>query len=619
MALELLRPIVSIEDWINSSFYVGEETIYPYWKDSIIEYFNGDERAFIFSGSSRAGKSYAAAFVIIRFIYELSCIKNFPGLFGLSPTTLPKGFYFSFSSAGADVTGIQRLLRILDQIPYFNYASTRRRPVQSFVSFPYIEIYGGSKATHSLGSDLLFAIFDEANERSNVAKSQALQDAANLWMEIRMRSELTYSINGKWGGMAGIISTAGKTSSFVDLELEKAKKHGRYFLREAAVYDVRPSSYSKERFSVFPGGSGISSFIVDSPSPEVVQAVNGLGMSVQQFVAEKSSVLVHPPVSLKHFYDEDIDVALQNLSGLTRTGSSLFISNKVWIKNMFDSSLKYPTRLIFKDGLPLLGLYDSTLPEEIVDEDMLNETYNGQSVYISVDLSRDNDPTGFSAIFYDEDERKIKPVLITPIYLDKSKVGNEIDPAKVMGLITHLYRLGVTIKKVTADGFQSDYLITRCKLLLGNDKVDRFSADKSLVAHITLLNFMKLKMYRLYPLPRLQYELENLFYDKLSGKVDHPPNSDPSNPIYFKDCTDALACSSHQLAIYENLSYEDLMVTMEVEKARKLLRVGEEDEEVEDFYGAVAADEEDFYSNIDGSERDTELDPVEQMMKDIMP
>jgi hypothetical protein len=617
MALELIRPIVDIKDWVNSPFYIGGETIYPYWKDSIVDYFNGDRRAFIFSGSSRVGKSYGSAFLIIRLIYELSCIKNFPGLFGLSPTTLPKGFYFSFSSEGADSTGIQRILRILDQIPYFNYPSTKRRDVSSFVSFPYLEIYGGSKAVHSLGSDLLFAIFDEANERSNVAKSMALQDAANLWMEIRMRSELTYSINGVWGGMAGIISSAGKTSSFVDMEIEKAKKHGAYFLREAAVYDVRPTSYSEEKFSVYVGGGGVPAFIVGEESPEVIQAITGLGMTVEQFLAERPTMIVHPPVSLKHFYDEDLDVALQNLSGVTRTGSSLFVSNKVWISRMFDDSLKYPTKLILNNNIPFFGLYDSTLPEELVDEDMLNDGYDGQPTYISVDLSRSNDPTGFSAIFFDEDARKIKAVLVTPIYLDRLKAGNEMDPVKVVGLITHLYRLGVNIRMVTADGFQSDYLITRCKLLLGNEKVERFSADKSPVAHITMLNFMKLNMYCLYNIPRLRYELENLIYDKVSGKIDHPPNSDPSNPVYFKDTTDALACSSHQLAIYENLSYEDLMVTMEVEKARKSRR--SEDEEPEDFYGAVAEDDEDFYSDVDTFDGEEELDPMEQLMKDILP
>ena len=612
------RKPVPIKQWLDSPYYLGGEcsALYPFWKQKIIDYFQGNNRAFIFSGSSRSGKSYASAIVVIRYIYEISCIENFPGLFGLSSTTLPKGIYFSFSNDAADSTGIKRILRIIDQIPYFNRPGMRRRDVSSMVSFPYIEIYGGSRFLHSLGSDLLLSIFDEANERGNVAKSNIVSDAARIWMEIRMRSETTFSVNGVWGGMAGIISTAGMSSSFVDMELEKAKKHGNYFYCEAASYDVRPQSYSKEKFSVYPGDGGVPAFIVDDPSQAAVQAINALGMTVEQFVAEKASLMVHPPVSLRHFFEEDINTALQNLAGVTRIGSSLFISNKSYITKMFDDKLKYPTRLVIPDNIPHFGIYDSLLPEELVDEDMLNEIYDGQNCYISLDLSRVNDSTGFSAIFYDEEKRKILPVLVTALYLDRFKNGNEIDLVKVMGLITHLHRLGVNIRMVTADGYNSDYIIQRCKLLLDNDRAIRYSVDKTPTAYITMLNFMKLGMYQLYPISRLKYELENLIYDPVAGKVDHPVNSDDSNPVFWKDISDSLSACSQQLAIFENLSYEDILVTSEIAKARSL-RVNEEEEE--DFYGAVSGDSEDFYSDI-GSFDDSEgEDPFDKFERDLMP
>ena len=620
MAIKYLRPIVPIEQWVNSEYYLGREalTLFPYWKKVIISYFRGNERAFIFSGSQRTGKSTAAAILVIRFIYEISCIENFPGLFGLSATTLPKGIYFSFSNDAADSTGIKRILRIIDQIPYFNHSTMKRRPVSTAVSFPYIEIYGGSRYLHSVGSDLLLSIFDEANERGNVARSNVVADAARIWMENRMRSETTFSVNGVWGGMAGIISMAGMSSSFVDMEMEKAKKHGHYFLREAAVYDVRPNSYSKEKFSVYPGDGGVPAFIVGEPSPDVIQAINATGMSVDQFVAEKEKLIIHPPVSLKHFYEEDINTGLQNLSGVTRVGSSLFISNKNYITKMFDPYLKYPTKLALPDKIPQFGIYDSLLPEELVDEDMLNDIYDGQPCYISLDLSRVNDATGFSAIFFDEERRKILPVLVTAIYLDRFKPGNEIDLVKIMGLITHLHRLGVNIRMVTADGYSSDYIIQRCKMLLGNDHAERFSVDKNASAHITMLNFMKLGMYQLYHIPRLQYELENLIFDPVAGKVDHPVNSDDVNPVFFKDISDGLAASSFELSVYENLSYEDLTVTMEISKARALKGVGKEEEE-EDFYGGVAEDEEDFYSDVSRLSFEEEVDPFEKFERELLP
>jgi len=202
--------------------------------------------------------------------------------------------------------------------------------------------------------------------------------------------------------------------------------------------------------------------------------------------------------------------------------------------------------------------------------------------------------------------------------LDRFKPGNEIDLVKVMGLITHLHRIGVNIRMVTADGYSSDYIIQRCKMLLGNEKVERFSVDKTPTGYITMLNFMKLGMYHLYPVQRLQYELENLIYDPVAGKVDHPVNSDPTNPVYMKDVSDSLAAASFELSVFENLAYEDLMVSTEIEKARKFHGVGSEDDN-EDFYGDVADDGEDFYSDLVSYEDKEELDPLEQMIKDITP
>lgn len=41
-----VRPIVPIEEWINSTYYLGEDAknIYPYWKQHIINIFNSPVR-----------------------------------------------------------------------------------------------------------------------------------------------------------------------------------------------------------------------------------------------------------------------------------------------------------------------------------------------------------------------------------------------------------------------------------------------------------------------------------------------------------------------------------------------------------------------------------------------
>jgi hypothetical protein len=505
---------------------------------------------------------------------------------------------------------------MIDQIPFFQHPDRKRRAISTIVAFPWVEVWPGTQVEHAIGDDVFAGILDEANIRG-VAKAREVAEAQELFMELRMRSETTYSRNGVWAGFSAIISTAGKSTSFTDMEVAKAQRDGSRFLVQAAVYDVYPEGYSRERFAVYPGDGNVPSFIVDAPPQDVVQAITSAGSSLEQFLLEKEGLMAHPPASLRHFYEENIEVALQNLSGLTRTGSSLFIANQSLISKMFDSGMRYPTRLFLQDGIPRLGLYDTLLPEELVDEDMVNSVYSGEPVYASFDISRVNDHTGFSAIFYSADQRKILPVLVTPIYLNRALAGNEIDQVKLFGLVLALFRLGVNFRMITCDGYSSDYIIQRCKLLLGNDRAARFSVDKTVAAYITMLNFMKLGMYRLYDVPRLRYELENLVYDPYVGKVNHPPNTDSVNPVFWKDVSDSLAAASFQLAVFEDLSYEDMATQDVLAKARAV--VAEGGEGPEDFYGGLDSGE-DFFSDIGlrGVEREEFLDPVEKFMRDLL-
>jgi len=607
--VQLRYKIVDIGFWLDSPFYLGAEarSLRPYWRKKIIEYFreaDPQKRNFIFTGSQRAGKTYAALIIIIRFIYEIGAYYDFPALFGLSPTTLPRIIFFSFSKGKADSTGIARLIRMLDRIPFFQHPLRQRRQVQTLVQFPWVVVMPGSQVEDAIGDDVIGAVIDEANIRGT-AKSQAVQAAQTLFREIRMRSETTFSHKGRWAGFSGILATAGVTTSFTDMEVAKAKLHNNRFLVEAAVYDVHPEGHSDERFDVFPGNGQVPAFIVGEPTEDVAGAIASLGLSVEQFVAEQAGSLIRPPASLKHHYTESLSAALQNLSGHTQAGDSLFISNPAIIRRMFDRDLKYPSLFPVKDNTPLFGVYDTLLPEEVLSEDIVNSTYAGESVYVHIDMAQVNDPVGFAALYFSEECNKIMAVLLTRLYLNRNVSGNEIDPVKVMGLITAMWRMGINIKTVTCDGYNSEYIITRCKLLLGREpmgvdnrtqeKAFRFSLDKSPAGHITMLNFMKLGMYRLYPCPALAHELENLRLERFSGVVDHPANSDPSNPTYFKDLTDAVGGASFQLSVFEQLSYEDILVNAEVSKARQARGkedLGEaEDEGAEDFYSGLDFDD----------------------------
>ena len=113
---ELIRPIVDIETWLTNEYFIGPEADYirPYVKQFVKDFTNSTytvngvtlpKRKFIATGASRTGKSYGSRILLTRILYEMSCYKNFPCLFGLSPSTVPKIFWLSYTMGKSDSTG----------------------------------------------------------------------------------------------------------------------------------------------------------------------------------------------------------------------------------------------------------------------------------------------------------------------------------------------------------------------------------------------------------------------------------------------------------------------------------------------------------------------------------
>ena len=88
--------------------------------------------------------------------------------------------------------------------------------------FPFCEVRTGSNVSHIIGEDMLGCVLDEANVRK-VAKGTEVEETQRMFQEMQQRSVMTFSKNGMWGGFSGIISSSTTSSSFVALELEKAK------------------------------------------------------------------------------------------------------------------------------------------------------------------------------------------------------------------------------------------------------------------------------------------------------------------------------------------------------------------------------------------------------------
>ena len=570
---ELIRPVVPISEWLTSEFYVGDEVeaIRPYVKDFITEYNTATyvneagitvpKRKFIATGASRTGKSYGSRLLVDRILYEMSCWKNFPCLFGLSPSTIPKIFWLSYTIGKSTSTGMKGLMKIIDKTPYWNLPDVKRKDVESALIFPFCEVLPGSNVSHIIGEDMLGCILDEANVRK-VAKGTEVEETQKMFQEMRQRSVMTFSKNGVWGGFSGIISSSTTSSSFVALEVEKAKKEGDTVIMEASVYEANPEQYSKEKFNVFIGNGVIPPFIIDQADASIrTQIADTYGQTLEDYLKNNPEFVEPVPVSIRKFYEEDLSFSLANMSGKVQSGTNKFINNSSIIKNIWNDE-KSP----LLSEIPEIGIYDQISPFLIWNPERAMEHYHGENVYLHIDASQKHDHTGFSALFYDREDNKIRSLLTASFFLNEDINDNQIDQEKILQLILYMRDNGTTFKKITGDRYAKDFLIPQCKKIFGNEVSDYYSVDTSPAAYLTTLNFMKLKRYSIPYYKQLEYELSNLLYDRATGKIDHPHNTNPNHPVYFKDCSDCFAAATQLIYINEHVHYEELIIEKESDK-----------------------------------------------------
>ena len=571
---ELIRPIVPIEEWLTSEFYLGDEVdaIRPYVADFIKEFSHATyknelgmtvpKRKFICTGASRTGKSYGTRILLDRILYEMSCWKNFPCLFNLSSSTIPKIYWLSYTMSKSESTGLKGLIKIIDKTPYWQLPDVKRKPLESELIFPFCEVRSGSNVSHIIGEDMLGCVLDEANVRK-VAKGTEVEETQKMFQEMRQRSVMTYSNEkGIWGGFSGIISSSTTSSSFVALEVEKAKKDGDTVIMEASVYEANPKNFSKEKFPIFIGNGDIEPFIIDMADESITNRINELyGMSCKEFLEENPNLIEMVPVSIRKFYEEDLAFSLANMSGKVMSGTNKYMNVKV-VEKIRDRTIRKP----FREEIPDIGIYDSTSPSDIWNPDIALEHYHGENVYLHVDASQKHDHTGFSALYYDIDDRVIRSVLTVRMFMNKDIPDNQIDQEKILALILYMRDNGVKFTFISGDHYAKDFLIPQCKKIFGNDHSEYLSVDKDPIPYMVMLNFAKMGRYKLPYYKTWEHELINLTKDLATNYVDHPHNTNPNEPVWFKDCSDGVAGASFLLYTKEHIQYEQMMMDKELEK-----------------------------------------------------
>jgi hypothetical protein len=613
MQIQLSRPIVPIEQWLTDPFYLGPHAgkQWKFWEDEYIKFFN-DPVAYItliVTGSNRGGKTHNVIFFMLRYIYEISCIRNFPELFGLSSATKLLFVFLSLRKEKAKDAGIGKMLRILEGIPYFEHVFPYDRGIQSKIVFPGIEIRPGSSTDDLVSEDLFGVIFDEANFVRAKAGAEFAK-AKEIFLEARTRGQLTFSIGGRHYGFFALISSASTQTSFVEHQIREAKSKGNGYVIIAPVYKTHPEAYSQEKFRVFCGIDDVEPHIIDDVPFEIPQFVNKTyGMTYEDFLSQHSDQVELVPVDFLPRFQEDIVFGIRFLCGRPINTASAFLKNKGAFDAIFRKELKSPLLVT----IPTLSLLDDDTIQDFVDEDALLELIeDGANCYIHYDLGLRGDKDGDGGDFagfglaFKTEKGRIRIALYFRVARKNS--ADEIDTSKLEDIVYWLIELGVVVKLVTKDllarGYFSQNLIKR----LGKERVANLSLDRTDIPFLVFSSLMKKGLLEAYSYTPFREEYPNLIHDNASHKVIKPEggNDDISQAVIgaVYDCFQGEGMTFESLAMQEAMAAQGPPPTDTDDFYSGALLEGMND----DFYTSIlngADDEaEDFVRGIQGDEDD---------------
>lgn len=483
------------------------------------------------------GKSTMACFCMVRKLYELSCYTNIPALFSLMPGSFIYFMYFTISKTQAELTGYGQIKSIIDSIPYFQENFPRNDRLQSMMVFPENLIYlYGSNQLHSIGMNLIGSVLDEANffqkDAQNATKSiREYSKIAEMYSSIVNRARSRFMTNKRDDSLSILVSSNTTSSSFTDKRIQEVGMDKNVIVVNARVWDVKPEgTYSSEMFWVFTGSDLFDPCIVEDVN-DVYSYTDSMDLPrVEGTIDEVISAItvgrdkfVQVPTDFKKQYEDNIFVALQDISGLSVAPSGRLFSSKPLYQQACDTVYEHP----FTKSEIVISTHDS-----VAIKDYLKPGYRpyarDKRRFIHIDQSTTNDSTGFASSYVDryvknENTGLWEPVIVTDILLriNPPRPPRKISISKVRDFIFYMRDVwDLEIGYVTYDSFasaESLQVLSENGIPSGNLSVDR--TDDQYLNLVNLIYEGRLKTYHYRPAER---ELFELIHFRGARRVDHP-------------------------------------------------------------------------------------------------
>lgn len=560
-----VRPIVPIEQWIESEYYIGPDAkaIYPYWKEVICDIFDekrGSERninQIILGGSIGIGKSTCAEIIMMRKIYELSCYKNINSMFDLMSKTSIMFLYFSVSKTQAERTGFGDLRHLFSSSPYFRDSWPRNPRMNELIMFPEgITFAYGSGSSDSIGMSVLGTIFDEANFSGGSRGVGNAEKASDMYAGIVNRANSRFIIKGGMNYSLNILVSSATTESSVTERMIAASRDDPHtYVSTPSQWEVKPDKFSKSFFYVLKGTDYLEPQIIRSTDDvnnfriseglkrekfvDGLESFEDIEKEIKKLPEHQQAKFLKVPEDLKFGFETNIMRSLQDMGGVSVTSSG----------KLFNSVAVY--NACIREGFYHPFVSDSfviSTGDNIEIKDYLKSSFRlkhpDRPRFIHIDQSYRTDDTGISCVYMDDiitDETGVKKPVFGVDFMLQINPPNpprKIAIYKIRNFVVYLAKvLGMKIGTVSYDIFNSEesrQILEEMGFNVKYQSVDR--TDKAYLDTVEIMYEDRLRMYDYKP---FRQEIFNVVHYRDKRKVDHlETNSDGS--VGKKDVADSL-------------------------------------------------------------------------------
>ena len=580
---ELIRPIVPIEEWVDSPYYLGDicYTLYPKYKQHLKSIFDSerDESDYIdeiiMKTSIGGGKTSFINVVLIRKLYELSCYSDIRPLYNLMTSKKLLMVYFSITKKVAEDTGYAQLRNMLLTIPYFRDNFLPKK--SSDIEWPErnMSITSGSNANQVIGTDVIASVVDEGDFYGNTMATpdgQALSKAQALYTSIKQRARSRFMVNGINHSLNCVLSSPTYESSFITKSINNSRGNPHTDIIEETLWTIKPKgTYSDVMFIVFKGTNLLDPQIVEDakffnellvslykkPIDIKDKTINDVFKDLPDDVKQ---YFIEIPIDFYEDFKHDLLKALQDIGSVAIAPEGrLFSSNKFYNKALVVDS-------------PLIQ-DEITISTNKLDERTIQSYFKSDYVpkhpelprFIHFDQSTTGDEAGVACCYIEtkinSDKTIDKKVTVEwLIRIKPPKKPEQIDLKKLRSIVYYLRDiLHLSIGKVTFDSYASEEAVQDLKI--HNFNCGTLSVDRDDKAYQALVQLYYTESIKHPEHSRYHEELFSLIWYRAKHKVDHPAMIG-TDIVGDKGVTDAVCGSVYNAlldadAVYSNLRQED--------------------------------------------------------------